>query len=67
MAKSRIEINQDSDIKRGMASKTYKLPTEIITLIEQLAQEKGISQGKVIAEALALYHPIKSPLPRTTP
>ena len=51
MAKSRIEINQDSDIKRGMASKTYKLPTEIITLIEQLAQEKGISQGKVIAEA----------------
>lgn len=55
MALSRSEIVAKSDAKRGYKNKALKLPLETIALIEQLAQEQGITQGQLIVEAVKQY------------
>lgn len=55
MAKTLTEIQRDSDKKRGVVSKSYKLSLEFVKEIEQIAQEKGISQKELLVQALAAY------------
>ncbi|WP_174492574.1 ribbon-helix-helix protein, CopG family [Acinetobacter sp. Marseille-Q1623] len=55
MAKSRIQINADSDANRGFVSKSYKLHTSTVQQIKDLSSELNISQGQIIAEALKCY------------
>lgn len=54
MSKSRTDIQQESDSKRGVTPKTYKLPKQLVDDIAQLAAQKGVSQSQLIADAIAL-------------
>lgn len=55
MAKTRAEIQAKSDAKRGVKAKTYKIPITLVNEIADLAKTHNISQGKVIAESVALF------------
>ncbi|MWP49100.1 MULTISPECIES: ribbon-helix-helix protein, CopG family [unclassified Gilliamella] len=55
MALSRAEIQKRSDDKRGVKSKSYKLPIETIDTIIALSNGTGKSQSKIIEEAIQLY------------
>ncbi|OCG39039.1 hypothetical protein A9G29_09680 [Gilliamella sp. Fer2-1] len=55
MALSRAVIQKKSDEKRGVKSKGYKLPIEIIDAIIALSAETGKSQSKIIEEAILMY------------
>lgn len=55
MAKSRTEIQKKSDDKRGVMTKTYRLPKAVVTAIADTAKQQQITQGVLIAEMLALY------------
>lgn len=55
MAKSLTEIQKDSDEKRGVKTKAFKLPLEVIASIEAAASELGVPQNQLIEEAVALY------------
>lgn len=57
MALSRYEIQKKSDAKRGIVTRGYKLPAEVVAEIARLASERGQSQAAVIAEAVALLTP----------
>lgn len=54
MSKSRTDIQQESDSKRGVTAKTYKLPKQLVDDIAQLAAQHGISQAQVLADAIYL-------------
>lgn len=55
MALSRAVIQKKSDEKRGVKSKGYKLPVEIIDLIIELSTKTEKSQSKIIEEAILMY------------
>lgn len=55
MALSRAVIQKKSDEKRGVKSKGYKLPIEIIDLIIELSSKTEKSQSKIIEEAILMY------------
>lgn len=55
MALSRTEIQKKSDQKRGIKSKGYKLPVDIIDLITELSSKTGKPQSKVIEDAILMY------------
>lgn len=55
MAKTLTQIQNDSDAKRGMGKKTFKLPTAVIAEIEQLAKSQGIAQNALLIAALEAY------------
>lgn len=55
MALSRTEIQKKSDQKRGIKSKGYKLPVDIIDLIIELSSKTGKPQNKVIEDAILMY------------
>lgn len=54
MALSRYEIQKKSEAKRGIVTRGYKLPAEVVAEITRLAKERGQSQAAVIAEAITL-------------
>lgn len=49
------EIKARSDEKRGVKSKSYKLPLETIAEIEQLSKQLNIPQNQLIIQAVALF------------
>ncbi|MCX8583492.1 MULTISPECIES: ribbon-helix-helix protein, CopG family [unclassified Gilliamella] len=55
MALPRAVIQKKSDEKRGVKSKGYKLPVEIIDLIIELSAKTEKSQSKIIEEAILMY------------
>lgn len=55
MAQSISDIQKRSDEKRGVKVKGIKLHTDIIELLERLANETGESQAAVVTKALQLY------------
>lgn len=61
MTKSRNEIQKKSDAKRGVKSKTYKLPESVIADIAELAKQHDTTQVALIADMVELYKQQKSP------
>lgn len=55
MAQSISDIQKRSDEKRGVKVKGIKLHTDVIELLERLANETGESQAAVVTKALQLY------------
>ncbi len=55
MAKSRSEINQESNERRGVVSKSFKLHESTVDLVKTLSEETGKSQAQIITEALKMY------------
>ncbi len=55
MAKSRTEIQKKSDDKRGVTTKTYRLPKSLVLQIAELSKAHGISQGELIKRAIEQY------------
>ncbi len=54
MALSRVQINARSEAKRGIKSKSFKLHQSAVDKIAQLSKETGISQSRLITEAIDL-------------
>lgn len=54
MAMTRAEINAKSDAKRGIKQKSFKLHESTIAHIEQISQQTGLSQSKLITQAIAM-------------
>lgn len=54
MALSRTEINARSEAKRGIVTKSFKIPKAVSDEIDQLSVALGISKGKVLEQAVAL-------------
>ncbi len=52
MAKSRAEIQKESDKRRGVKLKTFQLPLTTIDKIKQLSDERGISQSQLIVQLI---------------
>lgn len=50
--KSTSQIVADSDERRGVKAKSYKLPIELIDKIATLSAQHGISQGELIRQAV---------------
>ena len=55
MAKSRQEINDESNARRGVVNKSFKLHQNTVDLVKQLSEDTGKSQAQLVTEALALY------------
>lgn len=52
MVKTRSEIQSESDAKRGVVAKTYKLPKELVDQIASLAAQLEMTQAQLIQEAV---------------
>lgn len=57
MAKSLAQIQKDSDDKRELKVKGFKLKLETIALIEQLAKQHGMAQNELITLAVQQFDP----------
>ncbi|RYL27121.1 ribbon-helix-helix protein, CopG family [Acinetobacter piscicola] len=55
MAKSRTQINEESNAKRGIVNKAFKLHESTVDLVKDLAEKTGISQAQIVTEALKMY------------
>lgn len=55
MAKTPTQIQNDSDARRGLKVKGFKLELETIELIEQLAKQLSIPQNALLKEAIEAY------------
>lgn len=55
MAKTATQIQKESDERRGLRSKGYKLPIETIDKIAELSKRAGMPQAQVIGEAIKLF------------
>lgn len=53
--KSISQIQRESDERRGMVSKSFKMSKELAETIANLAKERGIPQNKLIEEAIEVY------------
>ncbi|WP_323842927.1 hypothetical protein [Moraxella sp. Pampa] len=53
--KSRTQIQADSDAKRGIKIKAFKLHLDDIAMIEQVAERLGLPQNQLIVEAVKAY------------
>ncbi|MGX2974471.1 ribbon-helix-helix domain-containing protein [Ursidibacter arcticus] len=54
MALSRVQINAKSEAKRGIKVKSFKLHESTIAHIEQISQQTGISQSRLITQAIEM-------------
>lgn len=54
------EIKNRSDEKRGVKSKSYKLPLTVIVEIEQLSKQFNIAQNQLIIQAVELWKKSKT-------
>lgn len=52
MAKSLAQIQRESDERRGLVVKAFKIPRELADTIASLAKELNIPQNQLIAEAV---------------
>lgn len=57
MPKSRSQIQAESDARRGIKIKAFKLSLEDIQLIENTAKELNIPQNQLIMDAVRAYRP----------
>lgn len=55
MAKTQAQLSNESDERRGMKAKSYKLKLETIEAIASAASELGVPQNQLIEDAVALY------------
>lgn len=55
MAKSLTQIQRESDERRGIKQKTFKLPVEFITRFEETAKKQGIANNALLMAAFAAY------------
>lgn len=55
MAKTNTEIQQQSDDKRGVKAKSYKLKVSTIDLIDQLSEQLNIPKNELIDLAIMQY------------
>lgn len=55
MALSRAEINERSNEKRGIKNKAFKLNIDDIAMIKQTAIDFGLSEAKLVVEAIKFY------------
>lgn len=62
MALSRAEINERSNEKRGIKNKAFKLNIDDIAMIKQTAIDLGLSEAKLVVEAIKFYRDNKKPL-----
>ena len=53
--KTRTQINKDSESKRGIVNKGFKIPKETADLIDQLAISQGVSRGNILVQAIQVY------------
>ncbi|SPX85347.1 hypothetical protein [Moraxella ovis] len=53
--KSRTQIQADSDAKRGIKLKAFKLHTDDIDFIVQSAKNLGLNQNELIVKAVRAY------------
>lgn len=62
MTLTSTEINQLSNEKRGIKTKSFKLKIENITMIKQTAFDLGLSESKLVVEAIKFYRENKKSL-----
>lgn len=62
MTLTSTEINQLSNEKRGIKTKSFKLKIEDITMIKQTAFDLGLSESKLVVEAIKFYRENKKSL-----
>lgn len=55
MAKPLAQIQRESDERRGMVVKSFKMNRELAETIAELAKERGIPQNKLVEEAIEAY------------
>lgn len=55
MTKSRTDTQYESDLKRGVVSKSYKLPVRTAALIDSLSEESEMPKSTIITKALKHY------------
>ncbi|WP_173911060.1 ribbon-helix-helix protein, CopG family [Acinetobacter sp. Marseille-Q1618] len=55
MAKSIRQINEESNAKRGIVNKAFKLHESTVELVKALAEDTGKSQAQIVTEALKMY------------
>ncbi|MBS9781937.1 MAG: ribbon-helix-helix protein, CopG family [Gammaproteobacteria bacterium] len=55
MAKSRIQIQKESDNRRGVKVKGFKLPLETIAKIQVMSEQQGISGAKLVVKMTEFY------------
>lgn len=55
MAKPIAQIQRESDERRGMVVKGFKMSRELAETIAELAKEQGIPQNKLVEEAIEAY------------
>lgn len=55
MAKPIAQIQRESDERRGMVVKGFKMSRELAETIAELAKERGIPQNKLVEEAIEAY------------
>ncbi|MFB6348538.1 ribbon-helix-helix domain-containing protein [Moraxella marmotae] len=52
--KTRREINEASMARRGIVTKSFKMPETSVQMIKQLSETTGKSQTQLITEAIEL-------------
>ncbi len=55
MAKSIRQIQKESDERRGVKNKAFKLPLETIAKIQAMSEQQGISGAKLVVKMTEFY------------
>ncbi|UNU72911.1 hypothetical protein LU293_07390 [Moraxella nasovis] len=53
--KTRLQIQKDSDTKRGIKSIGFKVPIEFANRLDELAKQTGKTKNIIIMEAVELW------------
>lgn len=53
--KTRTQIQTDSDAKRGIMTKSYKLHRDDVELIKKIAEQLNMAQNELIVKAIKEY------------
>lgn len=61
MAKSRDQIQRESDARRNVKLASYKFPVEFIEHLKQLAKNNDMSQTQLIMQAVELWEATQKP------
>lgn len=55
MAKTRYQLQRESDARMGVQMRGYRLPVATVEEIARLAKARGMSQAAVITAAIAAF------------
>lgn len=55
MAKSRDQIQRESDARRGVKLSSYKFHVDFLALLSQLSEQTGKSRTAIIVEAVTTW------------